>query len=257
MLVRDATSGVEVFLMKRSMAGVFGGLHVFPGGKVDAGDRASRWEALGRGPNDVQASGTLGVDSGGLGYWVACIRECFEEAGVLLALREDGSTVELRDAAIRARVAAARDRLNGGDPDALETLCREEGFTLATDQLAYVAHWITPVDQPKRFNTRFFVARAPSHQEALHDGHEAVDSEWIRPEEALARHADGDLNLISPTFKNLEALVGFDDTAKLLEAKRSIDPRTIPSILPRFRPEDGERGEVLEVVGHGGRVEDI
>ena len=254
MLVRDADTGVEVFLMERSMAGVFGGLYVFPGGKVDDSDHAAEWEAVGNGPADAEASRVLGVGSGGLGYWVACIRECFEEAGVLLATGSDGGLLELHDLSARERFTRWRERVNAREAGAFEAMCADEGLKLATDRLAYVSHWITPVDQPARYNTRFFVARAPAHQEALHDGHEAVHSLWLRPEEALTRFARGELNLISPTLKNLEAISGFRDTASLLADKRAVDPATIPTILPRFDPADRDREEVLQVIGRGGRV---
>jgi 8-oxo-dGTP pyrophosphatase MutT (NUDIX family) len=254
MLVRDQDGAVEVFLMERSMAGVFGGLHVFPGGKVDDVDHSKAWEAHASGPEDAVASQVLGIEAGGLGYWVACIRECFEEAGVLLATWPDGRLLELRDPEIRARFSVWRERVNAREAGAFEAMCDEEELRLATDRLAYVSHWITPLDQPARFNTRFFVARAPAAQEALHDGHEAVQSLWIRPREALEQFKRGELNLISPTFKNLEAIAGFADTESLLAAKRAIDPATIPTILPRFDPSKGDATEVLDVIGHGGRV---
>ena len=254
MLVRETDAGVEVFLMERSMAGVFGGLHVFPGGKVDEADHAAQWEAIGNGPPDAEASRVLGVDAGGLGYWVACIRECFEEAGVLLATGADGGLLELRDAVVRERFTRWRARVNAREHGSFEAMCADEGLTLATDRLAYVSHWITPVDQSARYNTRFFVARAPAHQEALHDGHEAVHSAWLRPDDALARFGRGELNLISPTVKNLESIAGFADSESLLAAKRAIDPASIPTILPRFDPTDGNREEVLQVIGRGGRV---
>ena len=254
MLVRDAEPGVEVFLMKRSMAGVFGGLHVFPGGKVDAADDPSAWEPRCRGLEDAQASRVLGAEGGGLSYWVACIRECFEEAGILLAARRDGTLLEFHESAIRSRFADWRERLNAGEQGVLAEMCEAENLTLATDHLAYVSHWITPVDQPARYNTRFFVARAPARQEALHDGHEAVESVWLRPETALERFGRGELNLISPTVKNLEAISGFDDSTALIEAKREVDPATIPTILPRFDPSEDDAREVLEVIGHGGRI---
>lgn len=238
------------------MTGVFGGLHVFPGGKVDDVDHAKAWEGHGSGLGDAEASQVLGVAAGGLGYWVACIRECFEEAGVLLATWPDGRLVELRDPEVRARFDGWRERVNGRETGAFEAMCEEEDLRLATDGLAYVAHWITPVDQPARFNTRFFVARAPAAQEALHDGHEAVHSLWIAPREALERFGRGELNLISPTVKNLESIADFTHTETLLAAKRAIDPSTIPTILPRFDPSQGDSAEVLEVVGHGGRVID-
>ena len=256
MLVRDTKSGVEVFLMERSAHGMFGGLHVFPGGKVDDADHARRWSGHSRGPDDAAASAILGVEEGGLSYWVACIRECFEEAGVLLARGKDGRTLRLRSPKMRARYAVWRDRLNANEDEVLEAMCREEKLTLATDQLAYVSHWITPLGQPRRYNTRFFVARAPANQEALHDGHETVESAWMRPETALERFRAGRLNLISPTYKNLEAIAGYATTQDLLEAKRKVDPATIPTIRPRIiSGETDTFDEILEVVGHGGRLD--
>jgi len=109
-------------------------------------------------------------------------------------------------------------------------------------------------DQPTRFDTRFFVARAPTEQIALHDGHETVHSEWLGPELALERFAAGELNLISPTENNLKALVGFSTTEDLLAAKRNVDPRSIPTIIPRLRRRNGtEFEEVLETVSYGGQ----
>ncbi|MCR9096316.1 MAG: NUDIX domain-containing protein [bacterium] len=256
-LVRDAIEGVEVFLMERSGFGVFGGLHVFPGGKIDPTDGDALWSGLAEGVDPSTANATLGVDAGGLDYWVACIRECFEEAGVLLATREDGTLLPLTDPVRRARFATWRERLNGGEKGAFEAMCQAEGLRLAADRLAYVSHWITPIEQPKRFNTRFFVARAPAEQEALHDGFETVESHWIRPEVALDRWQQGELNLISPTFTNLEALTGFDSTQAVLEAKRAVDPATIPVILPKVTPrEGGDFDEEIAVVGRGGRAFD-
>jgi 8-oxo-dGTP pyrophosphatase MutT (NUDIX family) len=256
MLVRDASSGVEVFLMKRSAHGMFGGLHVFPGGKVDDADHAKRWIALSRGLGDVDASAILGIEAGGLGYWVACIRECFEEAGVLLATGPDSEILRLHSEEVRGRYDAWRTRINDSEDGVLEAMCTEEKLLLAADQLAYVSHWITPIGQPRRYNTRFFVARVPAQQEALHDGFETIESIWIRPEEALERFGAGELNLISPTFKNLQAIADFDSTEALLEAKRRIDPASIPTILPRIISSESEAfDEILDVVGHGGRVD--
>ncbi len=261
MLVRDGRTGVEVFLMERSGFGPFGGLHVFPGGKVDATDHHSAWHEVVDGLDDAVASAHLGLDEGGLGYWVACIRECFEEAGVLLATRNEGRLLPFTKPERRSRFEAWRDRINAGEDRAFEAMCRAESLRLATDRVAYVSHWITPQGQPARFDTRFFVARAPAEQEALHDGFEAVESSWMRPETALARHADGALNLISPTISNLEAISGFDSTSVLLAAKRAVDPSTIPVIRPRMRlnaegapvtPLD----EVIEEIGRGGRISD-
>lgn len=256
-LVRDGEEGVEAFLVERSGYGVFGGLHVFPGGKIDPTDGDALWADLAEGVDPETANATLGVDEGGLDYWVACIRECFEEAGVLLATREDGRLLPLTDPERRARFERWREQLNAGEKGAFEAMCQAERLRLATDRLAYLSHWITPVAQPKRFNTRFFVARAPTRQEALHDGFETVESHWVRPDVALERWQRGELNLISPTFTNLEALVGFETTERLLEAKRAVDPATIPVILPNVTPrEGGDYEEDLAVVGRGGRLFD-
>ena len=253
MLVRDTPAGVEVFMMERSAVGPFGGLHVFPGGKLDPEDHAASWNGHVLGVGEAVANATLRIAAGGLGHWIACLRECFEEAGVLLAVNPAGDTLPLRDPARRARFEGWRERLNAGDAAIFRAMCREESLRLAADQLAYVAHWITPIDQPRRFDTRFFVARAPHEQEALHDGFEAVESAWMRPEDALDRFAEGELNLISPTEQNLRALCGHRDTDALLEAKRAIDPATIPTILPRVIPQGGGRfEEVLEVVEPAG-----
>ena len=255
-LARDGAEGIEVVLMERSGFGAFGGLHVFPGGKIDPADGDAHWAAISTGMAPATANATLGVDEGGLDYWVATIRECFEEAGVLLATRDDGALLPLSDPTRRARFAKWRERLNGGETGAFEAMCREEGLRLATDQLAYVSHWITPVEQPKRYNTRFFLARAPAEQEALHDGFETVESTWLRPDVALDRWKRGELNLISPTFTNLESLVGFDSTEALLAAKRAVDPATIPVILPKVSPAEGEGAfhEEIAVVGRAGRL---
>ena len=85
MLLRDGPTGLEVFMMERTATVDFGGLHVFPGGKVDFHDRAEDLEAHASGLTDAEASRRLGIESGGLAFWVAAVRECFEEAGVLLA----------------------------------------------------------------------------------------------------------------------------------------------------------------------------
>lgn len=252
MLVRDGGEGVETFMMERSAFGMFGGLWVFPGGKVDAADAGTAATALCCGPSSLDANLTLNVPVGGLAYWVAAVRECFEEAGLLLATREDGQLLELREPTVRQRLGSDRARLNGGEKGALEDLCAREGLTLATDRLAYVAHWITPMDSPSRYDTRFFVALAPEHQEAIHDGHEAVHSEWLRPEDALARNAAGELPMISPTLANLKAMCGYRSAEALVHAKAEMDPRGIPTILPRVlrrgaKPEDWE--ERAEIVG--------
>ena len=205
LLVRDARDGVEVFLVERASKANFGGAFVFPGGKVDPEDGLDQMESITTGASDAELSETLGIDRGGLAYWVACIRECFEEAGILIAYRSDGSPFDPSDSKEREKFVDYRNRLNSGE-SILEKMCHMESLTLATDRLAYLAHWITPKIEKRRYTTRFFVAIAPSGQEGFHDGSESVNSLWIKPEEALKQQEEGKLLLIMPTIKNLQSI---------------------------------------------------
>jgi 8-oxo-dGTP pyrophosphatase MutT (NUDIX family) len=196
-------------------------------------------ETISTGASDQEFSSILGEEKGGLAYWIACIRECFEEAGILIAYKGDGSVFNPSDADERKRFVEYRNRLNAGEP-VLENMCKQEGLTLATDRLAYLAHWITPKIEKRRYTTRFFVAISPSGQEGLHDGSESVNSLWIKPEEALRKQEEGELLLIMPTIKNLQSICGYSNVEQLLKDKSSIDPTTIPTIEPKFFMEDGK-----------------
>ena len=104
MVVRDGAEGLEVFMLRRTLAAVFaGGMFVFPGGAVDDADRSPDVESWCDGLDDRQASRLLAVGEGGLGFWIAAIRECFEEAGVLLArgamATSSASTIRLSNSA--------------------------------------------------------------------------------------------------------------------------------------------------------------
>ena len=108
LLVRDVQGqGIEVFLIERAAKTNFGGAYVFPGGKVDLEDASGRLSDMCQGVSDEDASSALGMEKGGLAYWVAVIRECFEEAGILLAYRKDGNNFdpeEIGRASCRERV---------------------------------------------------------------------------------------------------------------------------------------------------------
>jgi len=169
LLVRDrpASSGgqgdVEVLLLERHLDSDFaGGALVFPGGKVADADRAlpaNRW----RGQPLASWREPLGVadDADALGLLVAAVRETFEEVGILLAEREDGTSVTARDLA-SSSFRGARELLasRGGEDDWLPWLERE-ALVLDLDVLALWSWWVTPVGQHKRFDTRFFIAAAP------------------------------------------------------------------------------------------------
>jgi 8-oxo-dGTP pyrophosphatase MutT (NUDIX family) len=232
MLVRDGGDGLEVFMLLRTFAAVFaGGMYVFPGGAVDAADRLQDVGDWCDGLTDAEASDLLEVPSGGLGYWIAAIRECFEEAGVLLARHPDGEVVRFDDPELEERYRHHRAAVHDGELRLVE-LCAEEGLRLATDGISYVSHWVTPIGERRRFDTRFFIARAPRAQEPLHDDHETVASLWVRPADALARHARGELAMIPPTLENLRFLVprATADAALAAAAELGRPPRVQPKL---------------------------
>jgi len=226
-VVRDAPLGIEVLLLRRAERGDHNsGAWVFPGGLVDAADRSA--QACCRGVEPAAADARLGVAGHALDYWVAAMRECFEEAGLLYAREADGRPLVL-DAERAARLDAWRGPLQRGERS-LAALCHEEGLTLAADELVYFSHWVTPPVRAKRFDTRFFVARAPQGQQSVHDDGELVEQLWISPTAALTRSEP--LKLMTPTLKTLEAIARFADVEALLAWAR--EPRTVPLIQPQI-----------------------
>jgi len=237
-IVRDAPGGIEVLMMRRNLkSGFVPGMHVFPGGGIDETDLCFKNNNLCKCFDDTAASGTLGLACDGLAYWVAAIREAFEESGLLLARDTRGETLSLRDAGVAQRFAGHRRRLNAGQL-AFPDLLQAEGLQLAADQLTYFAHWITPVGLPRRYDTRFFMAEAPDGQEPLQDEQETIAAAWVRPGEALTRHRSGDFEMRTPTVRTLEDFADYDSVASLrrgLAARRDVRVQ-----LPRIGP-DGRR----------------
>ena len=234
MLVRDAAdgaSGVEVFMLRRTTRAVFGaGMYVFPGGRVDGVDGADEIAPYCQGLDDAAASKQLGIDHGGLAYWVAAVRECFEEAGVLLATRRSGGPLRLRN----------EDRHEIHDSSmSLVELCRRDDLVLDLSGTHYVDHWITPVGEQRRFDTRFFLTEMPDDQEPLHDDHETVDSLWVRPADALAMQAAGELTMMPPTMVNLRFLEPHATAADALAAGAAVEQP--PCTLPKLRRDDDGR----------------
>ena len=231
-----------------------GGAYVFPGGAVDPSDREADLGPYCSGRTDAGASRLLSLSTGGLAYWVAAVRECFEEAGVLLAYDRDGRILALGEKEVGERFAGYRDSLNEGE-DTLIAICAREGLVLAADRMHYFSHWITPVGAPRRYDTRFFVSQAPPDQVPLEDNRETVASVWVRPPDALERYEHGEMDLIFPTIRNLEAIGRFDRSADLLTAAAAIE--SVPTILPRLVPDgNGMRivlpGDPLYDAGGGG-----
>lgn len=237
-LVRDTAAGLEILMLQRNMqSGFVPGMFLFPGGALDEGDQVSAVLSRCTGLDDVGASEALGMASGGLAYWAAAIRECFEEAGVLLAYDETGKLVNPGAPQHIARFEAYRQKLNAGEQDLGEMLERER-LCLATERLIYFSHWITPVTAPRRYDTRFFVAVAPEGQEALPDNVEAIHHVWVNPARGVERHRAGEYKMRTPTIRTLELFAPFDTTDALIAHLRA--QRAIPAIMPRLGPK-GER----------------
>ena len=200
-LLRDADAGLEVYLLQRSSAAVFSpSAHVFPGGALDDGDRAqsmNQWcGAFDRG------------HSCPIAYYIAAIRESFEEAGLLLAYDPSGDVIRLDDADVSERFGLHRKAMHAGQRS-LDAVCAEEGLMLAVDRLVPFGHWITPKGGPRRFDTRFFAARAPEHQTASSDEIETTSGVWARPTDVLTANDKGEVELILPTRRSLEALTKY------------------------------------------------
>ncbi|MCP5283711.1 MAG: MBL fold metallo-hydrolase [Burkholderiaceae bacterium] len=212
MLLRDAAEGgVEVLMLRRAErdGDLRSGACVFPGGVLEAGDRAAHAWCLG--PGDAEASARLGLAEGGLDYLVAAVRESFEEVGVLLACRPDGSALPAADwAALQPELAPWRLQLHRGEQD-LGALCRAFDLRLDLRGLHYFSHWLTPPGVPKRFDTRFFTVPMPAGQVPEADRAEAVELMWAQPAVALAR--DSGYVLLPVTRCTLQELQAHPDTA--------------------------------------------
>jgi 8-oxo-dGTP pyrophosphatase MutT (NUDIX family) len=230
-LVRDAPRGLEVLMMQRSFSLAFmPGVHVFPGGALDPSDDSPALRACCAGLDDAAASRALGLERGGLAYWIAAIREAYEEAGILLAYDARGEIVSLnRNTAQRYHAyRQAHDRGHGD----FTALVLEENLRLAADRLRYFGHWITPVGSPRRYDTRFFLAIAPANQDVRHDNREAIAHVWVQPREALELCARETMNLRLPTIKTLERFAACSTAAELLAEIASA--QEVRALLPRF-----------------------
>jgi len=246
LLLRDRPPAVvETLLLQRHAKSKFAaGDYVFAGGKIEADDMPPDGERFCRGLTPEQASARLGgglAPREALAYWVGAIREAFEEVGVLLAYEVPGRLLRITPAS-RERYEAYRAACQKANPAFFDML-RAERLTLATDLVSYFAHWITPEEQPIRFDTRFFVGLMPPEQEPVADGHEIVDLKWLTPADALAAAKRKEIGLRTPTIKNLELIAaGGAPASRVVE---SLGAREVPTIRPRVLQVDGKPVPVL------------
>jgi 8-oxo-dGTP pyrophosphatase MutT (NUDIX family) len=236
-LLRRGPGGLEVLLLKRGATTRFlPGAFVFPGGRVEEGDGSTEVQALvdGLGPDEANRRlGFSGSDARGLAFWVAGLRETFEETGILLGSGGgEGHSVSAEgkdpDSRLRLDLHHGRKRL----PEVLKAL----NHRFQARRLMYVAHWVTPVQEPYRYDTRFFAAEVPAHLRIFPDGIELVESHWLTPEHALERNRAGSLPMVFPTMATLEALTAFSDPG---EAMKALGGREVPRLLPRVEEVEG------------------
>lgn len=250
MLLRKGESApLEIFMMVRHYQIEFAsGALVFPGGSVDAADRAIA------GDPSLYA-GVDGLNEEQLAFRIGAVRETFEESGILLArLRGEAGIIPPAKAAAIAetdREALCADKVTFAE------IVTRHGLVLALDLLIPYAHWITPEGLPKRFDTWFFLAEAPPEQLGAHDGRESTDSIWLSPQEALDGKESGRFTLPFPTTRNLIRLNKQPDVAAALAYARAMDVVTVMPIMKkegdkrtlRIPAEAGYDGELFEFDG--------
>ncbi len=212
MLVDDRPD-LHVLMLKRTARVVFAPANwVFPGGRVDPDDHREAFGDICHGLTDEEASEILDVPTGGLAWWLAACRETLEEAGLLLA---DGPTaVDLPE---------FRSKVREDEGVFVDELIANK-IAIDATAIEEVARFITPFGPPRRFDARFFVARAPIDQEPLQDDSEIVEWEWVRPEDALTRWRAGEFEMMSPTVRMVDCLTRYESVDEVMAAARQRMP---------------------------------
>jgi 8-oxo-dGTP pyrophosphatase MutT (NUDIX family) len=224
-LMRDGATGLEAYLLRRVPSMPFApGMHVFPGGRVDPADTSAHTEWYGPSPGEWAPA--LSADAG-LAHGLVCaaVRETFEESGVLLAGADAGEVADVSGPDWeddRLALIAHRESLSG--------LLQRRGLGVRADLIRPWAHWITPEIEPRRYDTRFFVAAVPPGQQTRDVGGEADATMWLPPAEALERHGRGELEMLPPTMTMLTDLSRFATAAEVVAAAAA---REIVPVLPK------------------------
>jgi len=239
LLLRDGAPGLEVYLLRRTKGMPFaGGMSAYPGGGVDErdGDTDLAWV----GPPPADWADAFGCDER-LARELVCaaVRETFEEAGVLLAGPADGAgvvpDVSGDDWEHQRQALLAHDL-------SLAELLAGRGLALRADLLRPFAHWITPPEERRRYDTKFFAALLPTGQEARDVSGEADEAVWTTPGAALTEHAGGTRPMLPPTIHTLGQLQPFPDAATALAGS---PPAPLEPISPTFEEGPDGRWAVL------------
>jgi 8-oxo-dGTP pyrophosphatase MutT (NUDIX family) len=242
-LVRDHAAGPQVLLLRRhGRSGFAADAWVFPGGVVDKADREPELADYLDGPTPEEWAARLGTETPeeALGFVAAALREAFEETGILLAHADPAAPSRIDDAPV---LSVSRRALLDGVVT-LRQMAVGNGVRLAGDALAYLAHWVTPEPEPRRYDTRFFLARAPEGAECEAHGAEMTDALWCGPAEVVERFERGQMKMLPPTVHTLRRLAEFGSVEEALAAFRDAP---VPAITPRMRRHpDGVAIEVPE-----------
>jgi 8-oxo-dGTP pyrophosphatase MutT (NUDIX family) len=231
-LVRPGDGAPEVLLLRRNRTvGFVPGAYVFPGGRVDDEDMASVSLDRISGLSVARAAERLGLepeDVTGLGYYVAALREAFEETGIMVARTSSGALAP--DIGEHPEMERALTDLHAGSRGFAELLA-DLDLVLDGHAVEYIAHWITPEAEPRRYDTRFFAAAVAPKAQARPDGSEITEAVWLTAAAALERNRNGGLPMVFPTIKTLQSFLPFADVESLFE---SFAGRAIPAITPRL-----------------------
>ncbi len=211
---RDTSEGLQVFLVRRNAGASFlPDRYVFPGGRVDEADRDEAARRLRGSAGDVDPA-----------FAMTAARETFEEVGLLFADRVVHGS----------ELAELRRTMHTGEITFGEVLERLDAAADAS-QLRYFSRWITPKGElaTRRFDARFFVARAPANQVAEADATEVLDGRWMRPSDALTAHERGEIGMILPTIKHLERIAPYRTVDELFAFARG---KAIVTVTPEVQP---------------------
>ena len=244
-LLRDSPSRMEVLLLKRDRNASFvPGAYVFPGGRVDPADWTKQTLASVDGLTTETAAtrlGLVGTSPPAIAYYIAALREAFEETGILVGVGPNAQAPPTAAASVEVEVL--RNGLMEGSVSFNEALkhlsCRIDGSSIE-----YLAHWITPEREPRRFDTRFFAARVQADAEPIFDPREMTEALWLSPKEAVSRNQGGTLPMIFPTIDTLQRLADYTTVG---DALRGIGDVSIPTLMPKLvLTEKGVRLQVGE-----------
>ena len=209
LLLRDQVDnqGFEVLMTRRSEHARFASnAYVFPGGGIEEQDQLAAHHALATMSTGQAAQSWL------VSQALAGIRETFEELGILLAYDEQGQPVTGQEVAQLSR------------HESIYVQCQTRGWTLAVDQMQYLAHWTADRNLQKRFSTAFFIARMPQGQTPVADETEQFEPTWLTPQRAVQRYEEQALNMLFPTIRTLRKLTHYANTQAVFKASQHQQP---------------------------------